>query len=124
MLLWESENPALAAVHHLMVLCYHLQHPSLYSPEAVKYGKNLLIDFVERGVSPQETRKRHKGKVDSGKRKWKIEGTPESFGSYERPIHWTLTAVDVIADGPGPYCDKVHAWAQSVLQVLRASGNL
>lgn len=30
---WEGENPAvILQAHHLMVLCYHLQHPSLYSP--------------------------------------------------------------------------------------------
>jgi hypothetical protein len=124
MLLWEFENPALGVVHHLMVLCYILQHPSSYSPEALEHAKNLLVDFLEHGVSPQETRKRHRGKLDSGKRKWKIRGSPVASGSYQRPIRWTVTAADVIGDGPGHYCDRVNAWAQSVLQALRTSGNL
>ena len=29
MLFWEAENPANGEVHHLAVLCYHLQHPHL-----------------------------------------------------------------------------------------------
>ncbi len=35
MLYWETEEPSRWAVHHLMVLCYHLQHPHLYSPETL-----------------------------------------------------------------------------------------
>src|SRR5688500_17798962 len=67
-LYWESEDPALGVVHHLMVLCYHLQHPSLYSPEGLRFGRQLLADFVEGGVSPQEVRGRERDRLDSGKR--------------------------------------------------------
>src|SRR5262245_38185795 len=72
MLYWEFEYPDLGVVHHLMVLCYHLQHPSLYSPEGLRYSMQLLVDFVERGVSPQESRQRSRVIVDSANRKWKI----------------------------------------------------
>src|SRR5512145_2930017 len=50
MLFWENEHPPLGEVHHLMVLCYHLQHPSLYAPEGLEYAKGLLVDFIERGL--------------------------------------------------------------------------
>ena len=37
MLFWEAEHPAYGAeVHHLLVLCYYLQHPSLYSPDRIE----------------------------------------------------------------------------------------
>ena len=55
LLAWEADNPAYAQeVHHLTVLCYHLQRPSLYSPEGLAGAKGLLVDFVEGGLSPLE----------------------------------------------------------------------
>ena len=50
MLFWENEESLLGEVHHLMVLCYHLQHPHLYSQEGLANAAGLLIDFVERGL--------------------------------------------------------------------------
>ncbi len=41
-----------------MVLGYHLQHPSLYAPDGLEYSLQLLVGFVERGVSPQQVRER------------------------------------------------------------------
>lgn len=122
MLFWEAENPAYGAeVHHLMVLCYHLQHPSLYSLEGLNEGQRLLVDFVERGLSPTEVRKRNRARVDSSQRDWKIKGTPASHASYDPPIKWTMTAADVVADGVDHYCENVHAWAISINELLKAS---
>jgi hypothetical protein len=120
MLFWEAENSALGEVHHLMVLCYHLQHPSLYSPEGLEYSKGLLVDFVERGLSTEEVRQRSRDQVDSGKRIWKITGTPASHGAYEHPIRWTMTAADVIAAGVDHYCDSVRSWAQAIYEALES----
>lgn len=53
---WELDHQ-LYDVHHLAVLCYYLQHPSLYSPEGLEGAKAQLADFLERGVSPQQMRK-------------------------------------------------------------------
>jgi hypothetical protein len=121
---WEIENPEYhRQVHHLMVLCYYLQHPSLYSPEGLGFAKQLLVDFVERGVTPQQVRRRDRGRVDSSKRKFKINGTPERHGAYAHPVAWPMTAANVTGGGPDRYCDSVRAWAQSMLAALRASGN-
>ena len=46
MLYWEAEFPALGVVHHLMVLCYHLQHPHLYSARTLTDAQGMLVDFV------------------------------------------------------------------------------
>jgi hypothetical protein len=35
-----------------------------------------------------------------------------------------MTAAQVVAGGPGAYCDSVRAWAESTLAALKASGNL
>jgi Family of unknown function (DUF5946) len=124
MLFWEGENPSYWAVHHLMVLCYHLQHPCLYSADGLAEGKRLLVEFVQNGVSPQEVRRLNKDRVDSGKRTWKIKATATSKGTYANPIQWTMTAADVTAGGPESYCDSVRKWAQSTFEALKASGNI
>lgn len=112
MLFWESEHPALGQVHHLMVLCYHIQHPSLYSPEGLQYAWRLLADFVEKGISPQEVRNSRRNAVDSGKRKWKVKATPTAHGAYAHPISWQMMAADVVAGGVENYCKNVEKWAQ------------
>jgi hypothetical protein len=123
MLFWEAEHPSYGEVHHLMVLCYHLQHPSLYSPDGLRYAMHLLAEFMERGATTDHVRKRHRVELDSSKRTWKIKGTPASYGSYERPIQWSITAANMTASGVDNYCESVRTWARSVYETLRASGN-
>lgn len=124
MLFWEHENPANGVVHHLLVLSYRLQHPSLYSPEGLNEARRLLEAFLEQGVTPEQARKRNRVAMDSGKRKFKITGTPASHGVYHHPIQWSMTAAEVTARGVHDYCDSVRAWARSVYEALMASGNL
>lgn len=123
-LFWEAEDPSVWEVHHLMVLSYHLQHPHLYSPEGLTHSKGLLVDFVARGVTPQEVRQRDRDKVDSGKRNFKITARPDSQGSYVHPVAWTMRASDVAAGGIEHYVEYIRAWAQSIYDSLKASGNL
>ena len=124
MLAWEQENPGNWAVHHLMVLCYHLQHPSLYSPEGLRGAIRLLDDFVVRGLTPEQVRKRDRATVNSHERTWKIKGTPASHGVYDRPVHWTMTAANVIEKGESNYCDSMRAWARSMHDALKSAGML
>ncbi len=122
---WEIENPSVNyAVHHLMVLSYHLQHPSRYSPEGLSGAKGLLVDFLERGISPQQVRARDRDKLNSGHRNYKIKASADSHGAYAHPVTWTMTAADVIARGESNYVESVTAWARSILDTLKASANL
>jgi hypothetical protein len=120
---WELDNQ-LYDVHHLMVLCYQIQHPRLYSPAGLKWAKQLLAAFVEDSVTPQEMRKRISQAADSGTRTHRIKGTPESHGSFPRPIHWKMRACDVIRAGIDNYYASVRQWAAATLKSLRESGNL
>ncbi|MBL8164890.1 MAG: hypothetical protein JNJ61_23090, partial [Anaerolineae bacterium] len=122
MLYWEFEHNLLD-VHHLLVLCYHLQHPSLYSPETVRRGMHMLAEFVEAGVTPQAMRQQIRTAVDSGNRSGTITARPGSAGSYAHPVAWTLTARDVVRGGAANYYANVRAWAASMLAALRESGN-
>lgn len=114
-LYWEQEDSRVAAVHHLTVLCYHLQHPSLFTNDALRFGRQQLHEFVIEGLSPQAMRQRIGEKVDSGKRTWKVSGTP---GSYETPIPWTMTIVDAAGHHIDGSWDRVRAWAQSMHTAL------
>ena len=67
MLAWEWEHQ-LYDLHHLLVLCFHLQHPSLYSPETLRGAKTMLVEFLEDGISPQAMRQKISKTVDSGTR--------------------------------------------------------
>lgn len=124
MLAWEYERPGYGALHHLIVLCYHLQHPNLYSPDGLRGAITLIEDFLERGVSPVDARRQQRASVTSNNRTWKIKGTPNSHGEYERPIQWTMTAQDVIENGLDNYLESVRMWARSVYDALKDSRNL
>jgi hypothetical protein len=121
MLFWEAEFPQYSEVHHLMVLCYYLQHPRLYSPAGLNEARQLLVEFVEQSASPAEVRKRNRACVDSSQRNWKITGTLASHGVYDHAVPWTMTAADVVAGGSKNYCDKVRAWAQLINETLKAA---
>ena len=124
LLFWEAEKPSLGVVHHLMVVCYHLQHPSLYSADGLENAKTLLIDFVARGLSTETVRKQNRDQVDSGKRQWKVTARPDSHGAYAYPVKWTMTARDVVASGMDHYIENVQAWAKSALALLQATNNI
>ncbi len=114
MLFWEAENPSLGVVHHLMVLGYNLQHPSLLSPEGLGYSIDLLKAFIEQGVQPQAIRKQRRAQVDSRNRKWKVTASADRHGTYPQPMLWSITAADVVAGGADNYVANVRRWAQSI----------
>lgn len=124
MLYWENEDSRNGQVHHLMVLCYHLQHPELYSPEGLNYALGLLVDILERGQTPQDLRRRARSQVDSGKRDWIVTARPGVAGAYAHPVRWTMTCRDVVASGVECYLASVTRWAAAVLSDLYESGNL
>lgn len=125
MLAWEFEDPGGAgAVHHLTVLCYNLQHPSVYSPEGLRWAKSLLVDFVTHNLSLATARQRQSIDADSGTRTFKITGTPDSYGRYAHPVAWPITIGDVASGGLNGYGDRVRSWAASILTALQESGNI
>lgn len=125
MLFWENEYPEhTLEVHHLLVLAYYLQHPYLYSREGLEVAKQLLVDFVEKALTPQEILKRDRAIRDSGNRKHNIGATEDSKGEYPRPVTWSVTAKDVTEGAIEDYKANVRLWARSILESLKQSGNL
>ena len=119
MLVWEMEDPSLYVVHHLLVVSYHLQHPSLYSPEGFSGARVLLREFVDAGMSTEAVRKRDKSALDSGRREFKVTGSPEARGAYDRAVKWTMCAADVVAGGMEHYVENVSTWARSINEALK-----
>jgi hypothetical protein len=119
---YESELENLPPdIHMLMVLSYYIQHPRLYSPKGLAWAIHQLIDALDHGLTSGEIRRRGRGEVASNKRDWKVTGTPESHGTYSKPVSWTMRAVDVVAAGKERYLETVPAWARSVLDALKAA---
>jgi hypothetical protein len=109
----EYQNPAaFGAVHHLMVLCYMLQH-NAYSREAWLEARNMLAQFVQEGVTPAEIRRQNRARLDSGRRAGSI--TKEAKLTEVNAIQWTRTIADVRLDNPDSYCADVVQWATAVL---------
>ncbi|MCC6617192.1 MAG: hypothetical protein IT320_27205 [Anaerolineae bacterium] len=124
MLYWENEFPDYGVVHHLTVLCYYLQHPSLYSPDGLREGRRLLVEFVANGVRPQDMRRRMRGQVDSSRRTFTIKGKDGARGAYAHSIPWPMTAADVVAQGADHYVESVRQWARSAYEALVAAGEM
>lgn len=120
MLYWESEEPARGVVHHLTVLCYHLQHPELYSTEGLRHALELLEQFVGQGLSPEQVRRQARSRLDSGNRAWTVTAREDDHGAYDRPMHWSMTATDVVRAGPDAYVAAVRAWAEAVYSTIKA----
>lgn len=121
-LFWEHENLALGAVHHLMVLCYHLQHPSLYSREGLHGGIELLDRFVRHGQSPQQVRRTIRKRANSGSRTRPITARTGNEGSYAREVCWDMTTVDILVGGKDCYRENVVAWADSIYRNIDLVG--
>lgn len=90
----------------------------------LELAKELLVDFVRRGVRPEQARRKNRDRVDSGRRKEKITARPGLQGAYRHPVRWGMTAADVTAAGMAAYVESVRSWAEKTLEALVASGNL
>jgi hypothetical protein len=118
MLYWENEIPENGSVHHLMGLCYYLQHPSLYSQDGLRYTRQLLKDFIINGISPAQIRADRKTLLNSHNRKWKVTGKQDSSGTYRKQVQWKMTARDVVEAGIHQYIGSINVWAKSVYDTL------
>lgn len=114
---WELEH-GLYDLHHLMVLCYYLQHPHLYSREGLEGALRLIRRFVIDGDYVFAVRTELRPNVQQQRRDYPITARPDNYGSYPTPIVWTITASDVIAAGIDRYYESIRAWAKSVVEAL------
>jgi Family of unknown function (DUF5946) len=124
LLAWETEDADKWTVHHLMVLSYHVQHPTMYSQDGLNAAIKLLAEFLETNITPDEIRKRERARLNSNRRRFNITSRSGSYGAYKHPVHWPMTAATVVAGGPDNYVANVQAWATSIYDELKATENL
>jgi len=101
-----------------------LQHPSLYSPEALNCAKHFLKNVIENKISSQELLEINRKTLASKEGTLKIKGTLESHGSYKSETKWSVTASCVVAHGLSLYTELVQKWAESIYEDLKISDNL
>jgi len=86
--------------------------------------QGLLCEFVENDLSPAQVRKQYRHNLSSTNRTWRVRADAKHHGAYAQPISWNMTTQDIVFAGHGSYLDSVRTWAKSILQDLRASGNI
>ena len=125
MIKWDFEDfKGVGQIHHLTVLSYNLQHPSVYSQKGLENAKESLVEFIQHPVSYSEHGKQDRKRLGSDVRSWKIKGTEEDHGTYGGKPQWTIRASDVVQGGLECYIENVRKWSQSVLDSLIKSGDL
>ncbi len=124
LLVWETKDPAKWEAHHLMVLSYHLQHPTMYSQDGLNAASKLLAEFIETNTTPEQVRRRDRTRLNSNRRTYKITSSSTPYAHYKHPVHWPMTVADIIAGGPDNYMTNIKAWARSIYDQLKATENL
>jgi hypothetical protein len=101
-------------VHHLTVSAYMLQHSSQLTTAGWRYERNLLRQFLVEGEDPTRLARQNRGKLDSGKRDFKI--TEKGGQPKVDPNSWRMTVLDVHLEDAKTYCQEITAWAQAVME--------
>ncbi len=125
MIAWDFQDFAgVGQIHHLTVLSYNLQHPSVYSKKGLQNAINSLKVFITNPTSFTEHDSLNRKNLSSDVRDWKITGTENDHGIYKTQPIWGITADDVVHGGLDKYVENVKKWSISILEILNKSGNM
>lgn len=125
MITWDFEDfKGVGRVHHLTVLCYHLQHPSHYSPDGLKHAVKILKKVIEKNLSGEKLYQIESDTYSSSQRNWRVTGVETNYGKYRLGINWTTTVAEVVKNGVTEYPDHVEQWARTIYDDLKKAGEL
>ena len=114
LLAWEQDDPALQREHFLTVASYNLQHPARFTDDAIAGLRQALVDYLDRGVSIAEIRRRASAATD-GRTRVHREEPPLRPELRE----WSMTIADVyLPDQPAGAAERVRAWARAISREL------
>ena len=114
LLAWEVDDAALRGVHFLTVASYNLQHPARFTDEAIAGLRQSYIDYLDRGISIEEIRRRATAAFDGPKR---VRRNEASVRPVLRP--WPMTVADVYHGGrPEGAAERVRRWAAEIRRAL------
>jgi hypothetical protein len=119
----EQHHPEAAAMHGLVVLAYHAQHPSLCKPWLrAAHGESLYEIFGEgrpwrEVLSWPKDRARRQEAVDRVKERFAAAPETPAFG---HPVGGEMTVADLGTPGspgyPSEYPSEVESWAKSLAE--------
>ena len=120
LLAFEAERPPVfAAVHHLTVASYFLQHPTGYSADILDAWRLLIADALDGRATPRELMRRH-GRQFAGSRRVRSEQATIPRGW---PTAWPTTVCSVFnpldeLPSADVYIERARAWAQATRACL------
>lgn len=118
---WDFEDfTGVGQIHHLTVVCFNLQHPSVYSAKGLEDAKCFLREYMGTNFSFAEHDARNRELLASDVRDWKISGTPDDHGSYKMMPTWTMTAKDIVEGGLDNYVENVKKWSHSIYEAIKS----
>jgi hypothetical protein len=121
-LYWEQElmeaGNILMETHFLMVAAYHMQHPHIYSSEALAGIRTNVARYLAGDASLDELRSETRETARSDKRKTTVTAREGNHGAYATPVEWTMHAVDVVTAGKDQYVVSIRRWAESIITAL------
>jgi hypothetical protein len=110
----EFEQPlTFGRLHFLTVACYMLQHNE-YSRKAWLETQQMVVKYIEKGISPANLLKEYQKRLDNRKRDWSIN-KGSKLSEFEK-ISWSNTIADIRFDTPENYCLDITNWAKSVVK--------
>jgi hypothetical protein len=123
LLAFENERPKVfAAVHHLTVAAYYLQHPAGYAHSVLDAWRSLLADSLDGKITPASLRQTLGRQFAGSKRVREPDATPPEWW----PSEWTVRVQDVFNPvEPLPteseYVSRAIAWAKATREKLDES---
>lgn len=114
LLAWEASDAELQREHFLTVASYNLQHPAQFTDDAIAGLRQAFADYLDRGISIAEIRRRASAAVDGSRRVRRDEAD-------RRPVlrRWPMTIADVYAAGVSrDAAERVRRWARAVRSQL------
>lgn len=111
---WEWQDPELLAQHFLTVASYNLQHPAQFMEEAIAGLRSVYVDYLDKGLTIAEIRKRVSTATDGA---YRVLKEPAERQPVQRS--WAMTIADVYIPGhPENAADRVKAWAAAIRKEL------
>ena len=119
LLAYENERPAaFAAVHHLTVPTYYLQHPAGYTTEVLHLWHAMLAEILDGRATPPELLQRARRQFDGAKR----VRDPGAAAPAWWPRVWPVTVQSVLkpeeTPAVGEYVARAKAWAAATRRAL------
>jgi len=118
---WEQDDFVVrGADHHLLVLCWQLQHPARFTDASLEWARRGLTAVIREGASADDLRS--EAPASSGGaptappplRAQDVRRDGNVIHLGQRPS----TLPDVVAEGPDALPGSIRSWAAAVLERL------